>query len=161
MGREVRRVPPNWEHPKDVSGQYVSMYDETYKEASEEWMQELDKWREEGREGYAWEYFGNPPDDRCYRPEFTEEPTWYQLYQTVSEGYPVSPPFETPEELARYLSDKGDFWYQTDIELGREPLFSKPTYEQALSLVLSEWSPTMSHVEGKIIGPYEMQDLEE
>lgn len=30
---------------------------------------------------------------------------WYQLWETTSEGSPVSPPFETPEELAKYLAD--------------------------------------------------------
>jgi hypothetical protein len=29
----------------------------------------------------------------------------YQIWQTVSEGSPISPPFATPEELARYMSD--------------------------------------------------------
>lgn len=32
----------------------------------------------------------------------------YQLWETVSEGSPVSPSFETPEELAQWLSDNYD-----------------------------------------------------
>ena len=36
------------------------------------------------------------------------EPDWgmhYQMWETVSEGSPISPPFETPEELAHWLAD--------------------------------------------------------
>ena len=26
MGREIRRVPANWQHPKDGHGDYIPMY---------------------------------------------------------------------------------------------------------------------------------------
>lgn len=40
----------------------------------------------------------------CPRVEVPEGPG-YQLWETVSEGSPLSPSFETPEELARWLAD--------------------------------------------------------
>jgi hypothetical protein len=39
-------------------------------------------------------------------------PTWFQVYETVSEGTPVTPPFATKEELVDYLVANGDFWDQ-------------------------------------------------
>lgn len=60
-----------------------------------------------------WEYEGAPPDPEYYRPIFAEgEATWYQVYETVSEGTPVTPPFATKQELIDYLVEYGDFWDQ-------------------------------------------------
>lgn len=41
--------------------------------------------------------------------ESTEPPTGdaWQMWETTSEGSPISPPFATPEELARWLADTG------------------------------------------------------
>ena len=190
MGREVRRVPPNWEHPRytrenvksrEGIGEYKSCHDEDYETASLRWIRELLSWQEgkhpsqirDRKEGflssckYYWEYAGAPPDEEYCRPKFTEEPTWYQMYQTVSEGSPVSPPFATEEELATYLSEHGDFWYQLDQnkDSGYPTGSSKPTYEQALATVKSGWGPSMmtvSNQEGvKILGPYEVSKVKE
>lgn len=30
MGREVRNVPPNWEHPKDENDRYIVMFEGSY-----------------------------------------------------------------------------------------------------------------------------------
>lgn len=48
-----------------------------------------------------------PPNPAYYMPTGT----WYQLFQTISEGTPISPPFETAEELIVYLEKNGDFWW--------------------------------------------------
>ena len=136
MGREIRRVPPNWEHPltsaADVrehglpawrAGEYWPMFDETFDEAADEWEGGLQAWiarvhpdqikdPDWTKTRRYWESAGGPPDRTYYRPAFIAEPTWYQVYETVSEGTPVSPPFETPEELVDYLAANGDFWAQ-------------------------------------------------
>jgi hypothetical protein len=58
-------------------------------------------------------WHGEPPDPKYYRPPWTEaEATWFQMYATVSEGTPVSPPFATKEELVEYLVANGDYWDQ-------------------------------------------------
>lgn len=48
MGREIRRVPPNWQHPKYTAensgiyssriGRYMPLYDRPYIEAITEWI---------------------------------------------------------------------------------------------------------------------------
>lgn len=35
---------------------------------------------------------------------------WYQLFETVSEGTPLTPPFETPQELIEWLTNNEDYW---------------------------------------------------
>lgn len=33
-----------------------------------------------------------------------------ETYETVSEGTPITPPFETKEELVEWMSNNKDFW---------------------------------------------------
>lgn len=121
MGREVRMVPPNWDHPmvNRPNGEigYQPMLSSRFEDAVAEWKAEFAKWEAGERpEGYGylefWEYWGMPPDRRKYRPWANEEATWYQVWETVSEGTPVTPPFATREELIVYLVANGDFWDQ-------------------------------------------------
>jgi hypothetical protein len=122
MGREIRRVPPNWEHPKDErDGGYIPMYDEDFDTALAEWVTGYELWKKREHPDYNqddyeryqyWEMESKPPDPESYRPKFETEPTWYQVYETVSEGTPVTPPFATKEELVNYLVEHGDFWDQ-------------------------------------------------
>ena len=134
MGREIRMVPPNWDHPKVMRSygreEFQPMHDECFEDAAKQWKDEFVKWESGGRaaagEDYAtaefWEYHGSPPDREYYRPWKDEEATWYQLWETVSEGTPVSPPFATKDELIEYLVANGDYWDQQrreDIKAGR------------------------------------------
>jgi len=126
MGRELRRVPPNWEHPeRNHYGKksFQPMFDRHFEDAAKEWKDEFSKWeagerpdwfnRTESDENLEfWEWESNPPDRDYYRPWKDEEATWYQVWETVSEGTPVSPPFETKSELIDYLWHNGDFWDQ-------------------------------------------------
>lgn len=86
MGREVRRVPSNWEHPKNEQGQYIGLCSRDL----------LSYWDEEDGE--------NTPDMNSFMPDWPkEEMTHYQMYETTSEGTPISPVFADPESLARWL----------------------------------------------------------
>ena len=114
MGREVRKVPENWEHPKNDNGRYQPMFDESYKENADEWLKNCILWSkgehpdqdEKTRCKYFWEWGGGPPDEQYYRPHWKEEErTHIQMYETCSEGTPISPVIKTPEELARWLTD--------------------------------------------------------
>ena len=148
MGREIRRVPPNWEHPKDEKGEYLSMYDEEYETVANEWFNDCIAWFNGTHKDiindpdlkkeypFYWEYEGDPPDRNYYRPKFTEDPTWFQVYQTVSEGSPVTPPFATKEELVEYLVQNGDFWDQKRRHGGWNR-------ENAERFVGSEWAPSL------------------
>ncbi len=123
MGREVRRVPKNWQHPKQKDGSYYPLFDGNFKEAFAEWMEGWEKWQlglcEQYGKGDKWgpadpadrqmtyterECRIPSPDD--YMPEWTDEQkTHVMMYETCSEGTPISPAFETPEEMARWLAD--------------------------------------------------------
>ena len=99
MGREIRRVPKGWVHPVRGSADartgrpnYQPMFDNDYTTAVKEW-----DWEE-----------GAPPAANYYRPAWApEEMTCYQVYETVSEGTPVSPVFETLEDLVQWLIAQG------------------------------------------------------
>lgn len=58
----------------------------------------------------------------------------WQLWETVSEGSPISPVFKTPEELARWLTDSPDYtWRRND---------ARTTYEQWIALIKKGWCPS-------------------
>lgn len=110
MGRELRRVPANWEHPKKEDGNYQPMLNEYYGDAMAEWLKENEMWNNgthpdlirepELKDKYPFYamWNGNPPDVKYYQTKkySEEELTHIQLYQTTSEGTPISPVF--PQE---------------------------------------------------------------
>ena len=171
MGREIRMVPPNWEHPRmqcphspwkggcdDAKAHrgmcHQPMYDRTFEEAAAEWKDAFLAWERGERETYCdedsakgeyWEWDGAPPDRKYYRPAWKEgEATWFQVYQTVSEGSPVTPPFSTREELVEYLIAHGDFWEQSRGEGGC-------SRKAAEAFVMGDgWVPSMTMNDGAL-----------
>jgi hypothetical protein len=95
MGREVRRVPAHWEHPKQ-NGRYIPHHDH-FPYTQVEIAEGL-------REGWLTD---NPPFYGVkVMPQWSEEErTHYQMYETTSEGTPISPVMPTGESLARWLAD--------------------------------------------------------
>ena len=155
MGREIRRVPPNWKHPReDVLGyskagwgfteKYIPMRNASVEDAWEEWREYWQEWLDGGHDEVIKKYgasdypknepyrsfcewHGLPPDPKSYRPSWTEhEATWYQVYETVSEGTPVSPPFATQAALVDYLVENGDFSDQQRREEGAHDMDCRP-----------------------------------
>lgn len=131
MGREIRRVPLDWEHPtqeckhspwaggcdyaKAHGGQcYKPLYDDDYHSAAREWIESFDLWRKGEHPDqaeyctYYWEY-SSPPNEEDYRARAwtADEATAYQVYETVSEGTPVSPVFATLDALIAWLIQQG------------------------------------------------------
>jgi hypothetical protein len=127
MGREIRRVPPGWEHPRygpgrgrgrrkrggDREGQLRPCGDEDYETAARRWIEEFEQWQHGTHPSqpceyakYYWDYANTPDEDTC-RPAFKEEPTHYQIYENVSEGTPVSPVFENLDQLKQWLVAMG------------------------------------------------------
>jgi len=118
MGREIRRVPQDWVHPTQPCSHRPTcsepclhpLYDKSYREEREEWLAGLKSWLKgthEPDEDY-WEYEGNPPEREYYRPDWPEESrTHLQIYETVSEGTPVSPVFAMKDELVAWLITQG------------------------------------------------------
>lgn len=58
-----------------------------------------------GGEGSVEAYPGQAAEAEAWEPTSPPVGEWWQVWETVSEGSPVSPAFETPEELAHYLAD--------------------------------------------------------
>lgn len=164
MGREIRRVPPHWEHPvwtaeeikeagvsAQLIGQPRACHDKTYDAAAAEWLADLAAWpsvpeSERGGCRYAWDYYGPPPKAEWYRPAFTAEPTWWQVYETVSEGTPCTPAFATREELIEHL-----------VHVGSGKYDGKWSRAQAEKFVSEDggWLPSAIMIpgEGMITGP--------
>lgn len=161
MGREIRRVPPNWEHPKrdpatDIYGHggYEPMYDQRFDERFSEWLEDFDRIRKGDLTEFEREYYPRglaewlqdeaPPNPSAYRTYSDDEATWFQAYETVSEGTPVSPPFATAEELVDYLAENGDYW---DQGRGDKPA-PRAAYE---AFVKGGWAPSMAMVGGRVV----------
>lgn len=141
MGREVRHVPADWEHPSTPRGM-VPLRDgftkrhAYWKKMKEAWDQGLmedfsvgrdirDKECDAGvdyydrtrffkpREGkYATmtfeEWDGREPRAEDHMPDWpAEERTHLQMYETCTEGTPISPVMATAEELADWLAANG------------------------------------------------------
>ena len=100
MSREIRAVALDWEHPR---------YPSTYTDGSpryrplhkRSWLQ--DDLKDFEANPHDWDNVR--PDPADYMPELKEgTPYGWQMYETVSEGSPVSPIFRTKAELAAWLS---------------------------------------------------------
>lgn len=162
MSREIRRVVSNWQHPRRScphspwkggcdearrnGGEcFQPLFDEGYETAMNEWIANHQLWlrgehpsQSDPNSGakeckYYAQWEGNPPDVEYYRPDWKDgEATWYQLYETVTEGTPVSPPFATEQELIDYLTAHGEF--QDNSPYSREA---------AERMVRGGWAPSL------------------
>ncbi|MCK4821648.1 hypothetical protein KA005_38135 [bacterium] len=139
MGREIRRVPPNWKHPEYEDCPHLNGLDWTHKRhnspsdyqygkcfqplcdvdfdtALQEWLAEYESWKQSGhpyQEDY--EHFKAPPDPEYYRPAWTvDEAISFQIYETVSEGTPISPVFATKDAMRQWLITQGYSEFATD-----------------------------------------------
>lgn len=165
MGREIRMVPPNYQHPKDDRG-YVPMHAENAVDKFNEWLADFDRIRAGDLDEIERKCYGNdpnplaswllddgsPPNLKDYRPWNDAEATWVQVWETVSEGTPVTPPFATREELIDYLVAGGDDW---DRKRGRGG-YSR---EQATAFVSAGWAPSFVVANGVMSNAIESSSL--
>jgi hypothetical protein len=108
MSREVRRVPADWEHPLYEKWEGREGYKPLYEGAEYQRAHDgfIEKLNAEGLQE-AIDYYG-ALDRNDYMPNWpAEQRTHYMMYESTSEGTPISPAFETPEELARWLAGTG------------------------------------------------------
>lgn len=111
MGREVRRVPANWEHPKNENGNYIPMFGRSFAQEVADWDEAAAKWEQGLKSDWqgGWkpkdadetfpysEWAGDRPVESDYMPDWPEsERTHYQMYEDTSEGTPISPVMERP-----------------------------------------------------------------
>lgn len=141
MGREVRMVPENWQHPKDDKGHFIPLL-ARFPYDPEEIAEGLrDGWLTDEPPHYGCDVMPNWPD---------AERTHYQMYESTSEGTPISPVMPTPEALAGWLADNNasafagtgatyDQWLKT-IKRG-----------WAVSALISPRTGLVSGVEGQAI----------
>ncbi len=150
MGREVRMVPADWQHPKSAKG-YIPLFQGGFKEADVEWDEGYAKWLQGLQRCYGdagpWKpieeryermtfsaYHGRRPDPCDYMPDWPQkERTHLMMYEDCSEGTPISPAFETPEALARWLVDN------SASAFGGQPA----SYEGWLNVARGGWAPSM------------------
>lgn len=180
MGREIRKVIPNWEHPKVskpnwrtglMEDQYKPLYDGSYIDAITEWIEDHQQWLKgehpDQKDGackeykYFAEWSGNAPSVDDYMPHWEEgKATWFQVYETVSEGTPVTPPFATGEELVDYLVQNGDFWDQNRRKSGDSIMPCAPwSREGAEAFVMrGGWMPSMIMSGGKVFAGSELAE---
>ena len=129
MSREVRMVPKNWEHPKDEGGNYIPMFEGSFVHMSNsEWDlgkamwdngfifdYEKQDWIKKSQHQNSLTYdkwAGKRIDEDAHMPNWdASEKTHYMMYETTSEGTPMSPAFKTPEELAHWLENNNVPWF--------------------------------------------------
>lgn len=122
MGREVRRVPADWKHPKDPADYFIPLHDNFLKDTAV-WLAENKLWARGLIQDFSdetktapipascakltfTEYMGPRPNKADYMPDWpAEERTHWQMYENTTEGTPISPVFATPEELGHWLAD--------------------------------------------------------
>jgi hypothetical protein len=146
MGREVRKVPASWVHPVydkyDARSGKSKPLKEGYTAAATEFMEMANA---NGLQE-AVDYFGSAPDQNDYMPDWPDaDRTHLMMYENTSEGTPISPAFETPEELARWLADNGASSFGS----------STATYEQWLSVARGGYAPSMVMVGGELMSGVE------
>ncbi|MCI5045055.1 MAG: hypothetical protein MRY72_10190 [Aquisalinus sp.] len=121
MGREVRRVPKDWQHPVDKFGKYIPLGDE-FDARAKRWDINNAAWEK----GKAWNFVENKwqnidaalsgmtyteadgprPHKKDFMPDWPQaQRTHYQMYSTTSEGTPISPVMSSPRKLALWLAD--------------------------------------------------------
>lgn len=118
MGRELRRVPANWQHPKR-DGRYVPLYGGSWSAELAEWQRTAEAFAKgvtldgsplpsEANGCTFDEWHGSRPEHIDYMPDWPETVrTHFQMYETCSEGTPLTPVLESPEAVARWCAENG------------------------------------------------------
>lgn len=109
-------------------------YGENY-HAEDQFKMEHGLFRFEDEYGYP----PAPPNPNDYMPYGR----WYQLYEEVSEGTPITPPFKTKAELVDWLATNPDYWGKTW------------TRAQAEAMVAEEWAPSAVMDRGHLMNSQE------
>lgn len=125
MSREIRRIKRGWNHP-------ICLNDEGYIRFRPLFSRDILEHCDEGR----------TINEAYLMPEWTEEEKeLFAMYETVSEGTPISPPFETAEDLARWLANTGASAFDD----------MTATYEEWLRVCKGGYAPTAVIVDGRLM----------
>lgn len=152
MSRKIRRVPANWQHPtyrtmrwgKGEIETWRPLLDRDFAKEAAEWDSEKAEWDSGTHAAKAKypnmsyeDYAGERPDAQWYVPyDLSGDLPWWQMYETVTEGTPVTPAFATADELIDFLVEHGQQYEGGDSD-GPWPR------ERAETFVKSEgWFPS-------------------
>jgi len=121
MGREVKRVPMDFPWP--IGKTWHGYLIETCQEPCEDCIAFAKI------KGMAF------TDHKCPQFDMFEPPVGdgWQMWETVSEGSPISPVCESPDALARWLVDNNASACGT----------CRASYEQWLAMIGEGWAPSM------------------
>jgi hypothetical protein len=166
MGREIRMVPPGWQHPRDAKGKLIPLLKGSYEQAASEWDEGYAAWQRGEIENYGgnpkWtpkcedalkcgrytDWAGSRPSPDDYMPKWKDdEATMLCMYEDTSEGTPISPSFATPEELARWLADTNASAFGG----------MTATYEQWLATSKAGWCVGMVMAGGRMMSGVEAE----
>lgn len=105
------------------------LYDESYEDAIAKWISDASDWvaivQAGGKPEHGWyvdneteeawaranpykayaTWYDSPPNPDTHRDVFTEQPTAYQIYETVSEGTPISPVFIDEDAMIAWMME--------------------------------------------------------
>lgn len=93
--------------------------------------------------GHVYHSIEQQKASEAWIPTEIPEGSWWQVWETVSEGSPVTPAFATAQELIDYLVEYGDAWDQKRGDGG----WNRTSAE---NFVGSGWSPSMVLEAGEI-----------
>lgn len=145
---KTRRVPPDWQHPKDAQGRYIPKA-QGFAQALRRWESGLEHWVNGYREDHhhpglyvphradrtteAWvDWHGQLPNPDHYMPDFPEdECTAWVWYEDTSEGTPMSPVFPTVVGLAEWIVKHG---WAKDLETVMYSLLKEDRIAKGLRL---------------------------
>jgi hypothetical protein len=160
MGRKLRMVPADWQHPTqhtELGLRYVPLLGGSYAADVADWDEAARQWEAGFRENYGagdkWvakdaddqgsyaEYAGERPRAEEYMPDWpADQRTHFMMYEDTSEGTPISPALATPEELARWLADTGASSFGS----------MTATYDQWLATIKRGWACGMVLENGRL-----------
>ncbi len=149
--------PPHFHAEYSGKEEFRPMYQQDFKEVYSDFEKDQKEWYQEyeafengkvfeltSKERIYSKANGNIYEDWAGKPPSSPSPygympkgEWYQLFETVSEGTPLSPPFKTKEELVEWLVNNKDFW---------DRQWTRP---QAEGMVKSGWAPSGIMANGK------------
>jgi len=139
MSRKVRRVPPSWQHPVDQEGKYKPLFDsDMFAYRLQDYVEEIEQY---GLEAANQDFGEGGPSKIDYMPDWPEQQkTHLMMYETTTEGTPVSPAFEKPQDLAKWLVDNN------------VPVFANmmATYEQWMDIIMNSAGPMLLPESGKM-----------
>ena len=107
MGREVRRVRADWEHPRDADGDYIPLFDNPNgRERDKNGRHKGHALTQEDAHRTGWYHYRHAPERGWDMPDWPErERTHFMYYDSTTEGTPLSPAFATVPELSAWIAE--------------------------------------------------------